>query len=60
MIRWFAALIGYMFFRIPGALLGFFLGVAFDQMSGNSRFQMRSISPQEFELNLLALAAVVI
>ena len=60
MIRWFAALIGYMFFRIPGALLGFFLGVAFDQMSGSSRFQMRSISPQEFELNLLALAAVVI
>jgi DnaJ like chaperone protein len=60
MIRWVTALVGYMFFRIPGALLGFLLGMLFDQMSGSQRFQVRGINPKQFELNLLALAAVVI
>jgi DnaJ like chaperone protein len=62
MIKWFASLIGYMFFRFPGALLGFFIGSFIDQFynTTNSRVQMTGFSNQLFEMNLLALAALVI
>ena len=47
------ALIGYYFLRFPGAVLGFFIGSLFK--SGVSK-----ISNKDFELNLLALASLVI
>ncbi len=69
MIRWFTAILGYTFFRIPGAILGFLLGSIFDNMNaGKTRPQRRPIfgqprervTPADFELNLLSLASIVI
>ncbi|MBX2828120.1 MAG: TerB family tellurite resistance protein [Flavobacteriaceae bacterium] len=69
MIRWFAAVLGYTFFRFPGAILGFILGSIFDNMNaGKTRPQRRSVfgqpkdrvTPADFELNLLSLASLVI
>ena len=69
MIRWLAAVVGYWFFRIPGAIIGFLLGSIFDNMnSGKKKSGRRSIfqqprdsvSPADFELNLLSLASLVI
>lgn len=67
MIRWIAAIIGYMFFRLPGAIIGFLLGSVFEGM-GNTTASARTIfnqprrevSPADFELNLLSLASIVI
>ena len=68
MIRWLFAVLGYFFFRIPGAIIGFLLGSIFDNMnSGKTKRPRRSIfqsgdrvSPADFELNLLSLASLVI
>ena len=68
MIRWFAAIVGYALFRFPGAMAGFLLGSIFDNVSGKrGSFQtvfqnqkMGSVSPADFELNLLSLASLVI
>ncbi len=69
MIRWLAAVVGYWFFRIPGAIIGFILGSIFDNMrSGKTKSGRRSIfqqprdsvTPADFELNLLSLASLVI
>lgn len=71
MIRWLAAVLGYTFFRFPGAILGFILGSLIDNfMGGKSRgggfqqvFQQRggdTVTPADFELNLLSLASLVI
>ena len=67
MIRWFAAIIGYTFFRFPGAIIGFLLGSVFENFNkskGGRRTiftQSRgAVSPAEFELNLLSLASIVI
>ena len=68
MIRWFAAVLGYTFFRLPGAIVGFLLGSLFDNMSAGKKRQGRSIfqptntrvTPADFELNLLSLASLVI
>ena len=71
MIRWLAAVLGYTFFRFPGAILGFLLGSLIDNMIGGKNsggrgsqqvFQQRSeqVSPADFELNLLSLASLVI
>jgi DnaJ like chaperone protein len=69
MIRWFAALLGYSFFRFPGAILGFLIGSLLDALSskkGGSFQQVfkqqrgDQVSPADFELNLLALASLVI
>ena len=55
---------GFYLFRIPGALLGFFIGGMIDQFNGSNRtvFQTRfSANPSgSLQLNLLALAATVI
>lgn len=62
-MRWLFAFIGYMIFRFPGALLGFFLGSILEAGSkGQIRgtFQASQVSAQEFELRLLALASMVI
>ena len=47
------ALIGYTFFRLPGALIGFFIGSLLSPKT-------KKISSKDFEINLLALASLVI
>ena len=67
MIRWIAAILGYTFFRFPGAILGFILGSLFDSAGGRRTSfdtvfgqQRDRVSPADFELNLLSLASLVI
>lgn len=69
MIRWFAAILGYMFFRLPGAILGFIIGSLIDAMSNKKGGSFRQVfhqqgrdrvTPADFELNLLSLASLVI
>lgn len=62
-----AALLGYVIFRFPGALLGFLVGSFVDQFNapgsetGPKTPQKTSqVSPADFELNLLSLCAIVI
>lgn len=62
-MRWIAALVGYMFYRFPGALLGFFLGSLLEQTSVQTqvfRASGRGMDRGSFELKLLSLAALVI
>jgi DnaJ like chaperone protein len=70
MIRWLGAFIGFMFYRFPGAIVGFLLGSLLDNMFGKRSAggfqqvfqQQRSdrVTPADFELNLLSLASLVI
>jgi DnaJ like chaperone protein len=63
MIKWLAAFLGYSFLRFPGALLGFFIGSFIELLSKGSikvTSLNRSIKPEKFELNLLALSALII
>ena len=59
MSKWILAILGYTFFRFPGALLGYFLGGLIEKTNPKNR-STRNISSQDFELNLLALASLVI
>jgi len=68
MIRWFLGLLGMVYFRWPGAILGFVIGSVIDNMNagktynrGGSIFGRTATQniPAEFELKLLALASVV-
>ena len=67
MFKWILAILGYMFYRFPGAILGFIIGSFIDNMTG-SRQRFRTtfssgesqVSPGDFELNLLSLASLVI
>ena len=58
MFKWAAALLGYYFFRFPGAILGYFTGSLIEQYNQRSFF--KNIKPADFEINLLALASTVI
>jgi DnaJ like chaperone protein len=70
MFRWLGAILGYVFYRFPGAIIGFFLGSLLDSMGGKKTsgsygrvFQQQRrdrVSPADFELNLLSLASLVI
>lgn len=66
MIRWLGAFIGYMLYRFPGALIGFVIGSLIDNMWGKRSiggFQQQrneTVTPADFELNLLSLASLVI
>lgn len=68
MIKWVTALFGFIFFRIPGAFLGFFLGNFLDQMlkggaNGGGYFEeitRKQVSPADFELHLLSLCSIII
>ena len=63
MIKWVAAVIGYSFLRFPGAILGFMVGGFFEFFSKNSvqiRTSSYAIKPETFQLNLLALSALII
>ncbi|QCX01554.1 molecular chaperone DjiA [Aggregatimonas sangjinii] len=68
MIKWIAAIAGYYLFRYPGAIIGFLLGSLIDSSSnkgGGPKSVFRdmtrqSVSPADFELNLLSLCSLVI
>ena len=67
MIKWFAAILGYYLFRFPGAILGFLVGSFIDNLRGDGRAKTvfsdmtrQSVSPADFELNLLSLCSIVI
>lgn len=64
LIRWIGAIIGFMAFRFLGAFLGYLLGSFIESIIKNSRINVSSssgrVSPADFELNLLSLAAIVI
>lgn len=65
MLKWFGAFLGYMFLRLPGAILGFLLGSLADGMNTGSKTAFRDfsrphVSPADFELNLLSLCSIVI
>ena len=68
MVKWFAAILGYFLFRFPGAIIGFLLGSFLDNFSSGSGgpqtvfrdMARQSVSPADFELNLLSLCSIVI
>jgi DnaJ like chaperone protein len=64
MIKWVLAFLGYLFFRFPGALLGFIMGGAiqrfYNPSSSWGQVGSQYSSAAVFQLNLLALAATVI
>ena len=65
MIKWFGAFVGYLFLRLPGAIIGFLIGSLIDGASrsggtGFTDFTRQKVSPADFELNLLSLCSIVI
>lgn len=69
MIRWVGAILGYIVYRFPGAVIGFIVGSVIETLSDKGKgggfqtvFQQKqdSVSPADFELNLLSLASLVI
>ena len=64
MFKWIAAFLGYLLFRIPGALIGFLIGSFAEQLQGGSGMLgdmgKRRVSPADFELHLLSLCSIVI
>lgn len=64
MIRWIAAIVGFIFYRFIGAFIGYIIGGAIERLFRNSRGFATSgsqqVTPADFELNLLSLASLVI
>ncbi|NKI31029.1 TerB family tellurite resistance protein [Croceivirga thetidis] len=69
MIKWLAAIIGFSIRGFFGAVLGFFVGSALDNLFQGNRggaqtiFQdltRQQVTPADFELNLLSLCSIVI
>ena len=70
MIKWIIAIIGFFVYRIPGAILGFFIGSFLERINPSSTGRKAgnifreatssSVSPADFELNLLSLCSIVI
>ena len=68
MIKWFVAILGYYLFRFPGAILGFLIGSFIDNLNNSGGgaqtifrdITRQSVSPADFELNLLSLCSIVI
>lgn len=69
MLKWFAAILGGMFLRLPGAIIGFLVGSFLDSLSASGNRGSRTlfretvrqnVSPADFELNLLSLCSIVI
>ena len=59
MSKWILALLGYTFWRFPGALLGYIIGRLIENNNLNKN-SFNRISSHDFELNLLALASLLI
>lgn len=63
MIRWLLAIIGFIFFRFIGAIVGYIIGSLIEGIGKRTTIYTSStqrVSPADFELNLLSLAAIVI
>lgn len=66
MFKWILAILGLMFYKFPGAILGFIIGSFIDNMYGSRKSRPifssggSTVSPGDFELNLLSLASLVI
>ncbi len=67
MIKWVAGFLGYFLFRLPGAIIGFIVGSFLDNLGSTKGSQTlfgdlnrRTVSPADFELNLLSLCSIVI
>lgn len=71
MFKWIAALAGFYLFKYPGAILGFVVGSFIDSStnSGGKRrgprtvfsdMTRQSVTPADFEINLLSLCSIVI
>ncbi|WP_136467820.1 TerB family tellurite resistance protein [Flagellimonas onchidii] len=68
MIKWVAAFLGYYILRFPGAILGFIVGSFLDSYNDSSKggrnvfqdFTRQTVSPADFELNLLSLCSIII
>ncbi|GHC45091.1 TerB family tellurite resistance protein [Ulvibacter litoralis] len=68
MIRWVGAILGYLLYRFPGAVIGFIVGTvieSFGKKDGGGfqnvfQQQKAEVTPADFELNLLSLASLVI
>ncbi|HSP12025.1 MAG TPA: hypothetical protein VLO29_05815 [Salegentibacter sp.] len=67
MFKWVLAVLGYMYFRFGGAILGFIIGSIIDNWTRSSKGmqgmfgqQEKKVSPGDFELNLLSLCSIVI
>ncbi len=70
MIKWAAAFIGFFIRGFAGAIIGFFIGSVLDGLGGSRHsggggnvfgdFTRQTVSPADFELNLLSLCSIVI
>ncbi|MDR9399881.1 MAG: TerB family tellurite resistance protein [Psychroflexus sp.] len=67
MLKWIGAILGYMARGFVGAIIGLFIGSILDALfknvqvkTGGSFGGSQSVTPQDFELNLLSLASLVI
>jgi len=64
LIRWVAAIVGFIFFRFIGAIVGYILGSLIEGFGKRTRVYSTSgdqrVTPADFELNLLSLASLVI
>ena len=65
MIKWIAAIVGFMFLGLRGAIIGFIIGSLIDAMtSSRIRFtgftEEQKVTPGDFELHLLSLCSLVI
>ncbi|MCK0155815.1 TerB family tellurite resistance protein [Cellulophaga sp. F20128] len=70
MLKWGAAIVGYFIFRLPGAIIGFFIGTLVDNFGGNansrsgntvfSDMTRQKVSPADFEMHLISLCSIVI
>ena len=54
------AFIGFLLFRLPGAILGYFLGSLLSNTRVYTNFRSERINTRDFELKLLTLASLVI
>ena len=69
-MQWILAILGFIFFRVPGAVIGFIIGYLFKNTTvkvGGGGFtnpfqdaQQQGVSPADFEVNLLSLCSLVI
>ena len=57
MYKWILAFIGFYIFRFPGFFIGMFIG---HQIDKNNFTKLGNSIKKEFELNLLALASILI
>ena len=68
MLKWIGAFLGFLVKGFVGAIIGLFIGSILDALfrnvqvstSGGSFSRRQSVTPQDFELNLLSLASLVI